>query len=172
VRPCPGSPCASPRAQFLPFRRRGRAGGRKYSLGSPTDWHASGLRRVDLRDRVSGPLDGAWRSLVARLLWEQEAGGSNPLAPTISDRNSVSPARILGGLRSSAAHGIFGSLQYPRRPNWETIRPQPRIGTLWASAFPPCFPSLHSLCRRTPNLASGWFQAPLGTLWDLAPKTT
>jgi hypothetical protein len=26
---------------------------------------------------------GAWRSLVARLLWEQEVGGSNPLAPTM-----------------------------------------------------------------------------------------
>jgi hypothetical protein len=26
---------------------------------------------------------GAWRSLAARLLWEQEVGGSNPLAPTI-----------------------------------------------------------------------------------------
>ena len=30
----------------------------------------------------SQPFVGAWRSLVARLLWEQEVGGSNPSAPT------------------------------------------------------------------------------------------
>lgn len=27
-------------------------------------------------------VDGEWRSLAARLLWEQEAGGSNPPSPT------------------------------------------------------------------------------------------
>jgi hypothetical protein len=33
---------------------------------------------------------GAWRSLVAHLLWEQGVGGSNPLAPT----NKVKSAMI------------------------------------------------------------------------------
>src|SRR5882724_9368590 len=35
------------------------------------------------RHRVSQPpAIGAWLSLVERLLWEQDVGGSNPLAPT------------------------------------------------------------------------------------------
>ncbi len=29
-------------------------------------------------------LFGVWRSLVARLLWEQEVGGSNPSTPTMT----------------------------------------------------------------------------------------
>ena len=37
---------------------------------------------------------GAWRSLVARLLWEQEAGGSNPSAPTNIFNYSPPPAQL------------------------------------------------------------------------------
>ena len=32
---------------------------------------------------------GAWRSLVAHLLWEQGVGGSNPLAPTRNDSSGI-----------------------------------------------------------------------------------
>jgi hypothetical protein len=34
-----------------------------------------------------------WRSLVAHLLWEQGAGGSNPLTPTIKIVDSPRQAR-------------------------------------------------------------------------------
>ena len=32
---------------------------------------------------------GAWRSLVAHLLWEQRVGGSNPSAPTTVSKPAV-----------------------------------------------------------------------------------
>jgi hypothetical protein len=40
-------------------------------------YHASAL---------SGTSVGAWRSLVARIVRDDEVGGSNPLAPTITSR--------------------------------------------------------------------------------------
>jgi hypothetical protein len=33
--------------------------------------------------RLTAPGVGEWRSLVARLLWEQDVAGSNPVSPTI-----------------------------------------------------------------------------------------
>ncbi len=52
-------------------------------------------------------LRGAWRSLVAHLLWEQGVGGSNPLAPT---------ARA-GGIKRISAK--------PPRGCSSTVEPQP-----------------------------------------------
>ena len=46
-------------------------------------------------------LGGAWRSLVARLFWEQEVGGSNPPAPT-NARLADAPA---GGYRRAYRRG-------------------------------------------------------------------
>ena len=40
------------------------------------------------------PAIGVWRSLVAHLLWEQGAGGSNPLTPTTLTRHASGPARF------------------------------------------------------------------------------
>lgn len=33
-------------------------------------------------NQIQSPINGLWRSLVARLLWEQNVTGSNPVSPT------------------------------------------------------------------------------------------
>ncbi|SVB57556.1 uncharacterized protein METZ01_LOCUS210410, partial [marine metagenome] len=45
-------------------------------------WDALGGRGRYNGCHASGRAGGAWRSLVAHLLWEQRVGGSNPSAPT------------------------------------------------------------------------------------------
>jgi hypothetical protein len=53
-------------------------------LGCATTRVTRRLHRLREAARTGANLgDGAWRSLVAHLLWEQGVGGSNPLAPTI-----------------------------------------------------------------------------------------
>jgi hypothetical protein len=45
-------------------------------------WRTADGRLENPRDEVNNPPRGVWRSPVARLLWEQDVGGSNPLTPT------------------------------------------------------------------------------------------
>src|SRR4051812_35501294 len=47
---------------------------------------------------------GAWRSLVARLLWEQEGAGSNPAAPMIASPDGDSDLPRSPGRRPA---GVF-----------------------------------------------------------------
>jgi hypothetical protein len=53
---------------------------------------------------------GAWRSLVARLLWEQEVGGSNPPAPIAAEADGIE--RSAGSAEKNVpARGISARLQ-------------------------------------------------------------
>ena len=52
------------------------------------------------------PIDGAWRSQVARLLWEQDVGGSNPLAPTIFPRSVRAVSDTEGRAAAAGRHGV------------------------------------------------------------------
>ncbi|GKT29372.1 Organic radical-activating enzymes like protein, partial [Aduncisulcus paluster] len=53
------------------------------------DCHKELVKRFGFEMNNAG-LSDAWRSLVARLLWEQDAGGSNPPAPTTENSKAYS----------------------------------------------------------------------------------
>ena len=57
--------------------------------------------------------NGAWRSSVARLLWEQEVPGSNPGAPTTKER-ALGPLFFAG--RRSGNGVCPGDVRAARRP--------------------------------------------------------
>ena len=59
-------------------------------------------------------LGGAWRSLEARLLWEQEVGGSNPLAPT-NIRHKINMIVTLYVLKGKAGKRYVGITNNLRR---------------------------------------------------------
>ena len=47
-------------------------------------------RRLLCECYTAQPVARVWRSLVAHLLWEQGAGGSNPLTPTSASKGAAS----------------------------------------------------------------------------------
>src|ERR1700730_5716112 len=67
-----------------------------------------------------GRLHGMWRSLVARLLWEQEAAGSNPAIPT---NRTTSPA-------ISGRFATVGTVRVSRLgETWNGVRPRSARGS-------------------------------------------
>ena len=66
----------------------------KLTLLEPHTYDSPPVRgRCDVARHVVSEQGGAWRSLVAHLLWEQRVGGSNPSAPTITrSRGDLSSA--------------------------------------------------------------------------------
>ena len=67
-------------------KKKGPASTRAYTANVHTGGSVGSAKRSNqLRENIIG----AWRSPVARLLWEQEVAGSNPAAPTRGARGSA-----------------------------------------------------------------------------------
>src|SRR5262249_29020266 len=94
-------------------------------------------RRTDTTGRERGGRFGAWLSLVERLLWEQDVGGSNPLAPTSANRDwsggSMALARIYRPTKGATQSGTAKTKKWTLDYELATRRaPDPLMG--WATA--------------------------------------
>ena len=68
-----------------------RMSGGRLSLKRPVPACPSSGRAGRTHFWYTDPPNGAWRSLVAHLLWEQGVAGSNPAAPTSAGRMGLRP---------------------------------------------------------------------------------
>ncbi len=94
---------------YVPCPMRAREGvvgdeGRDTWLSSVSYIATNFAERTKLSMLLMHIISGAWRSPVARLLWEQEVAGSNPAAPT--DRLMADVQLSPDGASSSARSGI------------------------------------------------------------------
>ena len=64
----------------------------------------SGIPAARPRNRVASDV-GAWRSLVARFVRDEEAVGSNPAAPTIKKASACGGFFVVGGMRTRFERG-------------------------------------------------------------------
>jgi ABC transporter substrate binding protein len=82
-----------------------------------------------------------WRSLVAHLLWEQGAGGSNPLTPTIFTTSVAHPVRVLcGNSRRFLLTSLTGVLATPAAlsaqevgKKWSSLERPGRVLVAWGT---------------------------------------
>ena len=90
---------------------------------------------------------GAWLSLVERLLWEQDVGGSNPLAPTMA---RIRPKKA-GVWTTTEGNGLM-ALARIYRPSKTAMQAGRRQTRKWILEFEPA-------SRRDPDPLMGWSSA-------------
>ncbi len=81
---------------------------------------------------------GAWRSLVAHLVWDQRVGGSNPLAPTILIDAGLSPGKPIDRRRKVAVEMdplLLARLQFAANISFHILFPSISIALAWVLLF-------------------------------------
>ena len=101
---------------------------------------------------------GAWRSLVARIVRDDEVGGSNPLAPTIPSRTSAAawnraPAAAPSGVSSSSSARTRDTSLVP--PVIGRTTGEPAVAMPRGSSSAPLICDLSPLCPALARVGNG-----------------